>query len=77
MKAKLLRNGSLQLLTKKILVETIEKFNTKWAKPNLTSITPAIPQDDIFYSVGEQAEPKAGKAGKIRGLEEVIQYSAV
>ena len=78
MKAKLLRNGGHQLLTKELLIETIEKFDTRWAEPDLTSVTPAIPQDDdIFYSVGKQSEPKAGKAGKIKGLEEVIQNSAV
>ena len=64
--AKLTQNGNEQLLTKKVLIETIEKFNRKWTQVDLTQVTPVIPQENLVVSAGKESKP-AAEAGKIRG----------
>ena len=55
-KAILIQNGIQKLLTKDVLIETIEKFSPKWAQPDLTCVTPIIPQKNIVTSKLEELE---------------------
>ena len=69
-KAILIKNGIRKLLTKDVLIETIEKFSPKWAQPDLTCVTPIIPQKNLFSSIDKHSDIKAGRARKIKGDEE-------
>ena len=69
-KAILIQNGIQKLLTKDVLIETIEKFSPKWAQPDLTCVTPIIPQKNLFSSIDKHSDIKAVRERKIKGDEE-------
>ena len=70
LKAKLIQNGTNRTLTKAVLFETIKKYNSRWAEPSLTTVTPVVPHENLISSLEEPSATKAGQSLKAQGEKE-------